>query len=386
MSILTGLIPSLYSAVDIVSRELVGFIPAVQRDASVERAALNQLVTIPIVPQGALEDIVPAMVPPGTGAQTIGNVQLSITKSKAYPILWTGEEEKGLNTGVGFNPILRDQFIQGLRTFANAIEADLAALHINASRAYGTPGSLPFATDLSAPAQAKKILDDNGAPQFGRSMIINTTNGASMRSLAQLTNVNQAGTSQTLRQGALLNLDGFEIGESAQVQTAIPGTGAGATTDAAGYAVGSTVIGLASAGTGTLLKGDVVTFAGDTNQYVLASGDADTSNGGSITIAAPGLRVAMSAAAKAITVKAAAVRNMFFTRNALVLAARAPALPIINGKPQDMALDRTQIVDPVSGLVFELSAYLAYRQVRYELAMAWGTGCPKPEHLGLLLS
>lgn len=379
---LTNLIPSLYAGLDVVSRELIGFIPGITRDAQTERAAVGQVVTFPIVPQGALEDITPAVTPPTSGSQVIGSDSLTITKSKAYPILWNGEEQKGLNNnGPGYNPILRDQFAQGVRTFANAIEADLAGLHLYASRAIGAAGTTPFATDLSNPADAKKVLDDNGAPAVGRSLLINTTAGAAARKLTQLTNVNQAGTIDTLRNGELLNLDGFSIKESAQINNFVAGTAASATTDATGYAIGTTVIALAAAGTGTLIAGDVVTFAGDTNQYLIVAGDADVSNGGSFTIAKPGLRVAMSAAAKAITVKAASARNMFFTKNALVLAARAPALP----EGGDMADDRTTVMDPISGLMFEVSLYKMYRQVRIEIAMAWGVKCTKPEHLGVLL-
>jgi hypothetical protein len=79
-------------------------------------------------------------------------------------------------------------------------------------------------------------------------------------------------------------------------------TAVGATTNAAGYAIGATVITLAVAGTGTLVAGERVQFAGDSNYYTLAAGDADVSNGGTITLAAPGLLTVLSAATKAITV------------------------------------------------------------------------------------
>jgi hypothetical protein len=379
---LTGLIPTVYSALDVVSRELVGLIPGVQRDAQTERAAVGQTVSFPIVPQGSLEDITPAVTPPSSGSQTIGNSTLTITKSKAYPILWNGEEQRGLNNGgPGVNPIMRDQFAQGFRTMANAIETDLAALQSGFSRAWGTAGTTPFASDLSDPANLRKILDDNGAPAGGRSLVINTTAGAKVRTLAQLTKANEAGATDPLRTGELLNIHGFSLRESAQIVTSVAGTASGATTDNAGYAVGTTTLTLASAGTGTLVAGDVVTFAGDTNKYVIASGDTDVSNGGTFTIAAPGLRVAMSAATKAITVVAAAARNMAYTQNAIVLAMRAPALP----EGGDSADDRMTVQDPKSGLFFEIATYRMYRQVRMEIAAAWGVKLVKPEHTALLL-
>jgi hypothetical protein len=182
-------------------------------------------------------------------------------------------------------------------------------------------------------------------------------------------------------QGIIIAKSGLNIRESAQVKTSVAGTAASATTDNAGYAVGATVITLASAGTGTLVAGDVITFAGDTNKYVIASGDADVSNGGTITLAAPGLRVAMSAATKAITVVAAAARNMAFSRSAIALATRVPALP----QEGDLAVDRMVITDERSGLSFEVAMYMQYRQVQYEISLAWGVKAVKPEHIALLL-
>ncbi|HMX99949.1 MAG TPA: P22 coat - protein 5 family protein, partial [Agitococcus sp.] len=147
------------------------------------------------------------------------------------------------------------------------------------------------------------------------------------------------------------------------------------------YAVGATTITLASAGTGTILAGDVITFAGDTNQYNVVSGDADVSNGGTITLAAPGLRKAMSAATKAITVLATSPRNMAFSRSAIVLATRMPERP----QEGDMAIDVMTIQDPRSGLAFEVAMYPGYRKVRYEIALAWGVKNIKPEHTATLL-
>jgi hypothetical protein len=78
------------------------------------------------------------------------------------------------------------------------------------------------------------------------------------------------------------------------------GSAVGATTNTAGYAIGATVITLASAGTGAITAGSPITFVGDTNVYRVTSGDADVSGGGTITLAAPGLLQAIPASATAI--------------------------------------------------------------------------------------
>ncbi|WLD64718.1 P22 coat - protein 5 family protein [Pseudomonas sp. OVF7] len=380
---LTGLTTTIYNALDVVSRELVGFIPAVSSDMTYDRAAVGQTVTSPVAPAATATDITPAVTPPNDGDQTIGSVSMTITKARRVPVRWNGEEKRGLdNNGASYNVILRDQLAQGMRALVNEVESDIANLCLKSSRAYGTPGTVPFATNLAEAAQMRKILSDNGAPMSDLQMVLDTTAGASMRTLGQLTKANEAADTSMLRRGVLLDVHGFAIRESAQVKTVIAGTGASATTNTAGYAVGATTITLASAGTGTVLAGDVITFAGDTNKYVVLTGDTDVSNGGTIVLAAPGLRKAIAASATAITVIAATTRNMAFARSALAVATRAPALP----EGGDSASDRMIITDPVSGLSFEISLYKQYRQIQYEIALAWGVAMVKPEHTALLLA
>ncbi len=379
---INNLIPDIYNALDVVSRELVGFIPAVTTDMTYERAAVGQTVRSPVALPASASDIAPAVTPPDDGDQTIGNVSMTISKARRVPVRWNGEQSLGLNNGgPGRANVMRDQFAQAMRTLCNEVETDLGALHVYASRAYGSAGSTPFATanDYTDASFVQKILKDNGATNMDHQLVLNTAAGATLR--GKQSAVNAAGTESILRQGVLVDMFGMPIRESAKVVTAAAGTGASATTNAAGYAVGATVITLASAGTGTLLAGDVITFAGDSNKYVVASGDADVSNGGTITLAAPGLRQEIAASATNITVVAASARNMCFARSAIALATRAPALP----EEGDSAEDRQIVTDPRSGLSFEISMYKQYRQVQYEVALAWGVKAVKSEHIALLL-
>ncbi|EXE17194.1 hypothetical protein J558_2875 [Acinetobacter baumannii 1106579] len=379
---LTGLTVTIFNALDVVSRELTGFIPAVSSDMTYNRAAKGQTVTSPVAPAATASDITPGVTPPNDGDQVIGKVDMTITKARRVPVRWNGEEKLALdNNGASYNTILRDQFAQAMRTLANEVEADVAGLAIGASRAVGTAGTTPFATNLKDSALALKALQDNGAPKGDLQLVIDTTAGANMRTLGQLTKANEANDDSLLRRGVLLDVHGFAIRESAQVVTPASGTGASATTNAAGYAVGATAITLASAGTGTIVAGDVITFAGDTNQYVVVGGDTDVSNGGTITLAKPGLRKAIPAAATAITVAPTSTRNLAFARSAIALATRIPALP----EGGDSADDRMIVTDPVSGLSFEIAIYRQYRQVQYEVSLAWGCAMVKPEHSIILL-
>jgi hypothetical protein len=379
---LTNLLPDLYVAADVVSRELTGFIPSVFRNTSAERVAVNETVRYHIAPAGVSDTIAPAMAIPEPTDQTIGTGTITISKSKAAEFGFVGEEVLGLNNGPGHMSVQADMIAQALRVLVNEVEEDLSDAAIaGASRAYGAANALPFASTLADTAQLKKILDDNGAPPSDRQLVINTTTGASLRTLAQLTKANEAADNTMLRQGNLLDLHGFSISESAAPDNHTAGTGASATTTNAGFAVGTTSIALASAGTGTILAGDVITFAGDTRKYVVVTGDSDVSNGGTIVIQSPGLMQAIPAAATDITVVGTHSNNVAFQRSAIHLVARAPALP----PGGDAAEDRRMIVDPRSGLAFEAAVYKGYRKMRFELALAWGVKVVAPRHTARLI-
>ena len=93
---LTDLIPSIQKAMDTVSRESVGMIPAVARDSTAERAGLNDIVVSPVVGVLAAENLTAANVAATTPAHTINNVQMTISKSRSVPFGITGEETKSL--------------------------------------------------------------------------------------------------------------------------------------------------------------------------------------------------------------------------------------------------------------------------------------------------
>ena len=383
---LTNLIPDLYAALDVVSRELVGFIPAVARDSTADRVASGQTLRVPITPANAAGgNATPAMSLPSAADQTIANVTLTLSKSRYFPFSWNGGEQQAVAMGPGFLTLQQNQIAQALRAAVNEIETDIAtAAYKGASRAYGTAATTPFGTagDYSDAAQLRKVLDDNGAPLTDRTLVLNTTAGANVR--AKQAQAYMAGDNSLQRNGVLFDINGFALRESAQVPTVTAGAMASATTSASALTVGQTVLPLATAGTGVVAAGDIITLANDANKYVVSSvsfAGANPASGDSITIAAPGLRLAQSSAARAITVTATAARNIGFSRNAILVVTRLPATPTEG----DLASDRMTVTDPNSGLTFEVAIYPGYLMNVYHLRIAWGVSVLKPEHVAILL-
>ena len=375
-NVLTDLAGDIYTAADIVGRELTGASSSVMRNTSNERASIGDPIRSFFTRQAAAISPSPSMTIPEGTDQSVDNKTLTISKDRAVQIPWTGEDMKHVNNGSGFDTIYGDQIRQAMRTISNEIEADvLIEGYQNASRAVGTAGTTPFGSDFDVVAEARQILVDNGTPIDNQiTMVLNTLAGTKLRNLAQLQKVNESGGAELLRQGALLDLQGIMLKESAGVQAHTQGIGTDHLVNGT-QAAGDTVI-LADTGQDTIVAGDVVTFAGDTNKYVVTV----ALSGGQFEIASPGLRVAPADDA-AITVGGSYTGNIAFHRNAIELVMRAPAVPAGG----DTADDEMMVQDPSSGLVFAIRSYKGYRKAMFEVAAVWGQRCWKPDFVATIL-
>jgi hypothetical protein len=189
--------------------------------------------------------------------------------------------------------------------------------------------------------------------------------------------VNESGTESMLRDGTLGRIEGLNLHESAACSVITKGTGTSYVTSGS-TAPGVTAIALVT-GSGTVLAGDIVTFAADTNnKYVVNVGVAAP---GTISIGAPGALVTI-ATANAMTIGNNFTPLCAFDRNAVLLATRAPALP-----PQgDAADDVVEITDPITGLAFQVAMYKQYGRVAFDIRIVWGYAAVKTNHIAILLS
>ena len=364
---LNGLMPTLYESLAVVSREMLGYVRVANVNASVSQAPLDAEIQVPIAPKITGVDISASMSLPNPTDKTFGNVPIKLTKQKGFRFNLTNEEMKQLQSGGNLSTLRNDTVEQAFRACFNEVEADLGEAVVGGV-AVGTAGTAPFSANMKDISNAQKYLDDAGCPQSNRVAVMGTSASLNLNNLTNLTAVDQAGTSETLRSGVVSRLSNIDIFKTAAGVE--KGTGAQANYLTVGSkAIGTTVI-VVDTGAAAVNVGDVFSIAGDTTQYVLQDGSTKTK----FVIADPGL-VKASGNNSAVTFKGKYVSNPVFHRNSLILGLRAPARIV-----GDAADDVVIVTDKESGLMAEVAQYGGYRMSMFEVALTWGFKFIQPEH------
>lgn len=378
-NVLNNLAADIYKAADVVGRELVGVVPsATINTAEGQRVAKGDTVRAHFTRTPTVNTtFAPSMTIPEGTDQTVDNKTLSVNQYASVQIPWTGEDVKHVNNGAGYSTVYGDQIAQAIRAIVNTIESYTAGIvKAGSSRAFGTAGTTPFGSNFNEVAEIRQILVDNGCPIDNQiTLVINSLAGTKLRNLAQLQKASEAGNDTLLRQGVLLDLQGLMLKESAGIGLHTKGTGASYLVNSASITAGTTTI-PADTGSGTILAGDVVTFAADTvNKYVVGTALA----GGSLALNDPGTRVAI-ADNNAITVGNNYTANVAFHRSAVEVVVRAPAIP-----SNEIAQDIMDITDPWSGLTFQIASYGGYMKSMIEIRCLYDAKVWKSNHVATLL-
>lgn len=371
---LTALQPTLYSAALEVSAESFGVVKAINANFDDKRVARGDTVKVPVAPTRTPTDFTPgATTSTGTDA-TADSVGVMITASKKVDWHLTGEQIRSLENGGNDQEWVRQMVAQGMRGLRNMAEIACAtAIKEGASRAYGTAGTTPFASDLAALTNARKILQDNGAPLADLQCVVDSSAGLNLRNLGIIQQAYQAGSDAERRSGQLLRQFGFQISESAGISTHTKGTGASYLINmGSGLAIGGTAV-TVDTGTGTVLAGDVVTFAGTTDKHIVGT----ALSGGVFYLNRPGSR-ALEADNDAVTVGNNYVPNLAFERSAVVGIMRPPVMP------ENPTISQMLISDQF-GMTYLMLDIAQYGQRTWELHLAYGFKVVQPEHVAIIL-
>jgi hypothetical protein len=373
-NVFTALQPVLYSAAQEVSNEPFGVVSAIASSFDDKGVAIGDKVRVPIAPTAATSDYTPAMTTTAGADATASNVEVEITANKHVTWHLTGEQLRSLENGSTDGEWVRQMVAQGMRALRNGAEvACVTAIKQGASRAVGTAGTNPFASNIDIIPDVRKVLFDNGAPMADLQLCIDSTAGTSARKLGIIQQAYQAGSDAERRSGDLMRQFGFQIRESAGVSLHTKGTGASYVTS------GSTAVGVRDValvtGTGTVLAGDVVTFAADSaNKYVVNTGVAAP---GTITLGRPGARVVI-ATANALTVGNNYTSNLAFERNAVVGIMRPPVMP-------DNPLMQKTLISDSMGMTYLLVQIAGDGMATWRLHLAYGFKVVQGEHVAIVL-
>jgi len=373
-NVFTALAPTLFSVAQEVSNEPFGAVAAINMSFDDKGVAKGDTVKVPIAPTRTPTDFTPSNASSTGTDATATSVDVTITASKKVDWALTGEQIRSLDNGIDSAEWARQMIAQGMRALRNLAEQDCCtAIKQGASRAYGTAGTTPFASDLSALNNARKILQDNGAPLADLQFVGDTSAGLNLRNLGIIQQAYQAGSEEERRSGKLLRQFGFQINETAGIASHTKGTGASYVTS------GSTAAGVRDialvTGTGTVLAGDVVTFAADANnKYVVNTG---VTAPGTISLGRPGAKVTI-ATANAMTVGNTYTPNMAFERSAIVGIMRPPLFP-------DNPTHQKMLISDNKGMTYMLVQIAQYGQITWELHLAWGFKVVQSEHVAIVL-
>lgn len=351
-------------------RERIVLARIANRDRQGDITGLNRNATVNISVPASItaQDVAPDVVPQGVSAVTPTSIPLTLNRWKYAPFVIDDKGLAQVNRG-----IMPQQLGESVKAIVNAIELDAWSLLNGASGFYGysgVAGTTPFASDLAEYDAAVLQSDLQLMPRDmeRRYVILDPYAHSKAIGTAAVQNAGWRGDPASIRTGEIGALLGANWTLSQHVPLHTAGTAAGATTNTAGYAVGVKTVTLASAGTGTILVGDVLTFAGDTQTYVVTSGDADVSNGGTISFE-PGLKVAIPTSATAITLKGTHRMNLLIHGDALAFAMAPLADDTqIDGLPRAQAV----AIDPDSGLALRLKITEQHYQVQWALDALWG--------------
>lgn len=380
---LTAVLPTLYSAANIIPRKMTGLIGSCDRTFDAKEAAMQDTVTVPVLAASSNADYTPAMQTTIGSSTTPTSVTMTLEYSRQNTFVLSGEEQRSLDNGGDLaKEFLRQKTEGAIGAAIDEIEAYLIVkAKEGASRATGTAGTTPFATTISEIADVRKILIDNGMA-MDTSLVLTSAAATNLRKLVTINN-QPAGSpaEEILRGGTLVNLHGMAIKESAGAVAHTIGTASG-TLMSATEPVGETSLAYDTDTNGPWTAGDVVTLgsgggsgSADTNKYIVSAANTATP----LLINAPGLLL-QHVDNDTMTVGAAYTPCIALDRRALKLVVRPPYTN------QNPLIESVFIGDPLTGLTFRFDKIAGDGVVTYRIVWVYGAKVINSQGVAILMS
>jgi P22 coat protein - gene protein 5 len=341
----------------------------VNADFGTEVKEKGEVIQVPLPSVMTVSAVVPGAYAPDP--QNVAPTTASIPLDSWYESPFTLSEKELAQVVDGIVPI---QLSAAVEALAVQINSDILNNYTSVYGYVGTAGTTPFASSLAVATTAREILGIQLAPTANRRMVLSPAAEANALALPAFSQYLQSGDKGVITEGDIGRKLGFDWYMDQQVPTHTSGTiTTGLTAESATVqAVGLTAIvatTAASTGACALLKGDIITFSGDTQTYVLTANATQATAATNVTLnISPGKAVAL-AGGETITVAASHVVNLAFARDAFAFASR-PVKPMNLGRDID---EEFYVADPVSKITMRLSYRQEFHRTRFAFDCLYGT-------------
>lgn len=368
---LTNVLPKILARGLLALREQAVMPRIVNMDYSSEASQKGDTIDVPIPSALTVSDVTPSNVLAAPADSAPSKVQIALNNWRKVNFHLDDKQLVEIDKNAHFMPM---QISEAVRALANDINVSVLNKYKGIYGFAGTSGTTPFSSDVTAATAARQVLNEQRAPRDNRRMVLDFAAEAKALALADFQRVNESGDIGVKRDGEIGRKFGFDIFTDDQVLThTAGGSGTPLVNGALAAGVSSVVIDGLSGSTGFLV-GDILTFAGHTQTYSVAT--APAASGGAQTVTISPALAADVADNAAIAVKASHIVNLAFHRDAFALAMR-PLAGETAGEGYGSQI--VTMTDPQTGLSMRLEVYRQYKQVVYELDALWGVELIRPE-------
>lgn len=320
-------------------------------------------IDVPIPSAIEATDVTPANIAPNPGDTVPTSVPIPLDQWKEAAFYLSDK-----NQLEAINDIMPMQASEAVKSLANVVDVFILELYKGFFGVAGTAGTTPFTGGTTEDAtELRKVLSEQLAPPGDRWAVLNPDAEQKALDIRAFQDMSWNGSTAAIIEGQLNRKMGFGWFMDQNVRTHVSGTGTLYVTSGAS-SVGATVIPLIT-GSGTIVVGDIITFASDPQTYTVLVGIAAP---GSVTIS-PALRVAQTGA-EAVAITPTHVVNLGFHRDAIAFASR----PLQRYGSEFGVVSQTAI-DPVSGLALRVEAKHEFKRLRFSYDILFGAAVIRPE-------
>jgi hypothetical protein len=401
---LTTIMPKILARGLMTLRERCVMPRLVNSDYGTDARKKGSTIDVEVPVSVATQDVAPGVTKPQGSDKTPTVVQIALDNWKQNdPIFLT---DKNLLEIDSKNNFLPSQMTEAVKALANDVNQSIFAKYKGVLRGVygvtGTAGTTPFGTgvEVKSATQSRKILNQQLTPKTDRRGVLDFDAEAAALELSAFSDAEKIMSAAVKLEGEVGRKFGIDWVADDHVPTHTAGTIvdglAGRTMavdNAAGYAAGSTAIdldqGAATTAVGTIVVGDIVSFAGHSQTYTVIANTASAQyssvneeyTAATNAIAGLGIYPALTMAVaddEVMTVQDDHVVNLVFHRDAFAFANR-PLQDLDVNLGQMGGGQILSMQDPVTGIVLRLEVSRQHKQVAWEFDILWGCELVRPQ-------